>query len=239
MRCHGNVRVFGHGINETTSRPPLLPEGRPPPAGGLAAGGLAGSGLAGTVPAWADERRGVGVLLERPTVTHGVQVGDVNANSAVIWGRADRPSSILIELSTRESFHDARKVFGPAATADTDFTAQHLVRGLPPGQRITHRVSFVDPGSGRRSEPDNQAAAGPDRAFFGAEQVSWLVRQLRASRATWKVIAADMPFSLIVPDSPGVLFEAVAQGDNGAPLGRELEVAGLLSAIRASRTSCG
>jgi alkaline phosphatase D len=49
------------------------------------------------------------------------------------------------------------------------------------------------------------------------------------------VIAADMPIGLIVPDKlaggiDGV--EAVAQGDPAAPLGREIEIAGLLSFIK-------
>jgi alkaline phosphatase D len=53
------------------------------------------------------------------------------------------------------------------------------------------------------------------------------------SRATWKVIAADMPLGLIVQYDGDRKWgsEAVAQGD-GAPLGRELEIADLLSFIK-------
>jgi alkaline phosphatase D len=47
----------------------------------------------------------------------------------------------------------------------------------------------------------------------------------------WKVIAADMPLSLVVPDG-ATDFEAVAQGDPGAPLGRELQLADLLRFIK-------
>ena len=54
---------------------------------------------------------------------------------------------------------------------------------------------------------------------------------LRESKAVWKVIAADMPIGLLVPDgrdSQGrTRFEAIANGD-GPPLGRELETARLL-----------
>ena len=49
----------------------------------------------------------------------------------------------------------------------------------------------------------------------------------RTSRATWKVIAIDLPLGLIVPDG-ATAFEGVAQGDPGAPLGRELEFADVL-----------
>lgn len=79
-----------------------------------------------------------------------------------------------------------------------------------------------------------QPAPGLDTAFLGIEQVSWLKQELKASRATWKIVAADMPLGLVVYDDwrrkSG--FEAVANADNGAPLGRELEIAGLLSFLR-------
>jgi alkaline phosphatase D len=63
--------------------------------------------------------------------------------------------------------------------------------------------------------------------------VAWLQQRLRASTATWKIIASDMPLSLTVVDGP--LFEAVANGDHGAPLGRELEIASLLRFLRDRR----
>ncbi|MEW2355826.1 alkaline phosphatase D family protein [Spirillospora sp. NPDC029432] len=66
-----------------------------------------------------------------------------------------------------------------------------------------------------------------DQGVLGARQLAWLKRELRRSKATWKVIAADLPLGLIVPD--GTAFEGIAQGDGGAPLGREREIADLLS----------
>jgi len=66
--------------------------------------------------------------------------------------------------------------------------------------------------------------------LLGERQLGWLKRQLRASTTTWKVIASDMPLGLVVPDGP-MAFEAVAQGQP-RPLGRELEIADLLSAIK-------
>ncbi|MEQ4209525.1 alkaline phosphatase D family protein [Actinopolymorpha sp. B9G3] len=66
-----------------------------------------------------------------------------------------------------------------------------------------------------------------DGGVFGRQQLEWLKQQLRASQATWKVLAADLPISLVVPD--GAAIEAIAQGEPGKPLGRELEIADLLS----------
>lgn len=48
------------------------------------------------------------------------------------------------------------------------------------------------------------------------------------------MIAADMPLGLVVPDG-ATDFEAVAQGDPGAPLGRELQIAELLRFIKHRR----
>ncbi|HET6860152.1 MAG TPA: alkaline phosphatase D family protein [Streptomyces sp.] len=70
--------------------------------------------------------------------------------------------------------------------------------------------------------------------ILGAEQLAWLKRELARSRAVWKVIASDMPLGLVVPDG-AANFEAVAQGDPGAPLGRELQIAELLRFIKHAR----
>ncbi|MFF4603306.1 alkaline phosphatase D family protein [Streptomyces sp. NPDC001339] len=72
------------------------------------------------------------------------------------------------------------------------------------------------------------------QGILGAEQLRWLKRELSRSRAVWKVIASDMPLGLVVPDGK-TDFEAVAQGDPGAPLGRELQMAELLRHIKHAR----
>lgn len=79
----------------------------------------------------------------------------------------------------------------------------------------------------------NSPGRQPDdtTGILGARQLRWLKRELSRSRATWKVIASDMPLGLVVPDG-SANFEAVAQGDPGAPLGRELQIAELLRHIK-------
>ena len=64
----------------------------------------------------------------------------------------------------------------------------------------------------------------PACRILGTAQLEWLKRELAASNATWKVIAADLPLSIVSAD-------AVAQGDARA-LGRELEIADLLAFIK-------
>ncbi len=77
-----------------------------------------------------------------------------------------------------------------------------------------------------RSYRDESWNRGDDRRgwILGAEQLAWLKRELAASRAIWKVIAADLPIGLISLD-------AVALGD-GPPARREHEIGDLLASIK-------
>src|SRR4029077_18139224 len=81
---------------------------------------------------------------DRPLITHGLQSGDVTVDSGVIWARADRPSRMLVEIATTDSFKDMRNVAFVDALPESDFTAKLLVENLPPAQDIFYRVRFQD-----------------------------------------------------------------------------------------------
>lgn len=372
------------------------------------------------------------IRVPAPSVTCGISVGDVEGDSAVVWARSDRASKMIVEWATNEAFRDVRRIEGPAALPESDFTAKARISGLPPGETIAYRVSFRDPDSAkvvghpvegrfrtapagrtgvsfawggdvagqgwgiapdrggmatfaaiRRAEPDfflhsgdhiyadnpivaevkldegtlwknliteetskvaetldefrgryrynfldahfrdlfahvpvlaqwddhetlnnwypgetldadpryrvkdvdllssrarrafldylpirataddpgriyrtvsygpslevflldersyrgpnsanRQPERGPATGFLGVAQLSWLKKALQESRATWKVIASDMPIGLVIGDGPDT-FEGVSNGD-GPPLGRELEIADLLRSIKTS-----
>jgi alkaline phosphatase D len=97
-------------------------------------------------------------------------------------------------------------------------------------------VLMLDERSYRGANSPNRQSGGHEADFLGPEQVRWLKQALKTSRATWKVIASDMPLSIVVPDlNPDVpkgTFEAWANADDGPPSGRELEVADLLRFIK-------
>ena len=370
---------------------------------------------------------------DRPAIPQGVAAGDVGDGSAVVWSRTDRPSRMIVEYATTDSFRDARRVVGPAALPEDDYTAKVILTGLPPGQQVVYRVTFQDlayskarsfPVEGRLRTPaadradvkfswggdtagqgygidvdrggmriyeairqarpdfflhsgDNIYADNPilaevrlddgttwknlvteetskvaetlaefrgryrynlldenirrfnaeiptlaqwddhevlnnwypgemlddsrytvrsvdllaararraffeylpirpqaddlgriyrsvrygpslevflldqrtyrganstnrqptldeSSAFLGDDQARWLLRSLKASRATWKVIASDMPIGLVVRDGPAD-FEALANADDGPPLGREQETSGLLRALKEAK----
>ena len=88
--------------------------------------------------------------------------------------------------------------------------------------------------SGPEQRAASRPSSAPRRGVVGERQMGWLMQALADSKATWKVIACDMPIGLIVWDDgknkKGT--EAVAQGDMGPPLGRELEFAELFRFIR-------
>ena len=86
------------------------------------------------------------VLAEsaRPKFTHGLQSGDVSAHGGLVWTRADRPSRLLLEVATSESFSTARQIVGPAALEAGDFTAKLPLTGLPAGQEIFYRARLQD-----------------------------------------------------------------------------------------------
>src|SRR5204862_8335214 len=84
---------------------------------------------------------------DRPRVTHGIQSGDISGGGGVVWARADRPSRMLVEASTTESFKSIVAAASIDATAESDFTAKVLLEGMPAGQDIFYRVAFADIGS--------------------------------------------------------------------------------------------
>ncbi|MEV6960587.1 alkaline phosphatase D family protein [Streptomyces sp. NPDC051207] len=97
-------------------------------------------------------------------------------------------------------------------------------------------VFVVDMRTYRNANSPGDQTVDP-QGILGREQLEWLKRELSRSRAVWKVIAADMPIGLVVPDGGEGRrhFEAIAQGDPGAPLGRELQIAELLRFVKHRR----
>src|SRR3979490_1726288 len=81
---------------------------------------------------------------DRPQITHGVQSGDVGADGGGVWARAGRPSQMIVDVATPESFGNARALPPIAALPESDFTAKMLLENLPAGQDVFYRVRFRD-----------------------------------------------------------------------------------------------
>jgi alkaline phosphatase D len=140
------------------------------------------------------------------------------------WGhgdalRAQAPQEPLLLLAARgaRAFHE----YMPTRIS----LAEHgrVYRKIAYGPLLD--VFMLDMRSYRGVNGDgNEKIYGPESHLLGPAQMAWLKRALRQSRATWKVIAADLPIGLISD-------EAIAHGD-GPARGRELEIGGLLSFIK-------
>ncbi|MBB6173454.1 alkaline phosphatase D [Nocardiopsis mwathae] len=102
----------------------------------LLASGVLGAGAVlapGAAPALAQGRN-------RPTLTHGIQLGDPRADGAVVWTRADRAARMVVEVSGRPDFKDARVVRGPMLTRAHDGTGRVRITGVEPGTEVHVRV---------------------------------------------------------------------------------------------------
>ncbi|MFF8808992.1 alkaline phosphatase D family protein [Streptomyces omiyaensis] len=141
----------------------------------------------------------------------------------VLAARASRAFSEYFPVSTLRA--------GPGPGAVGAATGGRMHRVVRYGPLLD--VFVLDMRSYRNA---NSAGRQADDAtgILGAEQLAWLKRELSRSRAVWKVLAADMPIGLVVPDG-ATAFEAIAQGDPGAPLGRELQIAELLRFVKHRR----
>jgi alkaline phosphatase D len=153
------------------------------------------------------------------------------------------PEEPLTRAQHQRLKYNDKYMLGMVARAARAFHEYMPLRVSGEPARVYRKISYgplldvfmIDMRSYRGPNGENrQAAYGPDSYFLGPVQMVWLKRELKASKATWKVLAADMPIGLYVQYDGDRKFgsEAVAQGDNGVPLGRELEIADLLSFIK-------
>ncbi|HEX2452890.1 MAG TPA: alkaline phosphatase D family protein [Vicinamibacterales bacterium] len=136
-------------------------------------------------------------------------------------------SMALLAARGRQAFFE----YNPLPLQGDD--PERVYRTVPYGDLL--EVFALDLRSYRGANSENrQPSMNEAAALMGAGQLEWFKARLAASRATWKVIASDLPIGLVVPDLPS-FYEAFANADNGAPLGRELEIADLLRFIRDRR----
>jgi alkaline phosphatase D len=151
----------------------------------------------------------------------------MDARAELIAKKYVEKNDLIIAARASRAFHDYMPMrFEPAEPG-------RVYRKVAYGPLVD--VFLLDMRSYRGPNGANrQTSYGPDSYFLGPVQLAWLKRELLASKATWKVIAADMPLSLLVVYDTVKNYgsEAVSQGDDGAPLGREIEIADLLGFMK-------
>jgi alkaline phosphatase D len=150
------------------------------------------------------------------------------------WERRNDTDARYAEKSVAVLAARGRQAFfeyNPLPLAADD--PERIYRSVPMGPLV--EVFALDMRTFKGANSDNrQTVSDPSAAVFGSVQLQWLKDALKRSTATWRIIAADLPLGLIVGDGAN-RYEAVANNDAGAPLGRELEVADLLHYLKRER----
>jgi alkaline phosphatase D len=137
---------------------------------------------------------------DRTLITHGIQSGDVSLDSGMVWARADRPSRMLVEVATSDSFKDIRSAAVVDAFPETDFTAKALIEGLPAGQDIFYRIRFQDhsfpcalsePHVGRfRTAPSDRRSVS---FVWSGDTAAWGIDEARGGMLTYATMRKSRP----------------------------------------------
>ncbi|TAK81122.1 MAG: hypothetical protein EPO12_08085 [Aquabacterium sp.] len=98
---------------------------------------------AAALPSWAQGAPAiVAADSARPVAAQGLQFGDPQAGSVMLWSRCDRPARLIVEYAFNEQFRNAQKIVGPYALETSDFTVRQDLAGLPAGREVFVRASF-------------------------------------------------------------------------------------------------
>lgn len=126
---------------------------------------------------------------------------------------------------------DATKLAALALRATREWTPI----GGPTVNRVIHYGPLLDVVvvDLRTFRTPNDANRGETGAMLGAAQAGWLVDALSSSTARWKIVACDQPIALVIGDGPGDTRQEGYGNGAGPPLGREKELAGVLTALAA------
>jgi alkaline phosphatase D len=106
------------------------------------------------------------------------------------------------------------------------FATDRIYRKVPRGAHLD--LFCLDMRTYRGPNPTSAQPGQP--GLLGPEQERWLVSQVTASTATWKVISADLPLS--APSNHLDDLDSAPNGDDGPPAGREPELARVLTAFQ-------
>lgn len=136
----------------------------------------------------------------------------------------------LLTARATQAFHE----YAPLRPHDAE-ESERIYRKISYGKLLD--VFVLDMRSYRGPNTGNlQTKESAETSFLGEAQLAWLQDELKHSQATWKVISADMPIGLNIGDSVDAQgnsrWEAIANGNNGPAVGRELEIARLLKFIK-------
>jgi alkaline phosphatase D len=141
----------------------------------------------------------------------GVTAGDVTATSAILWGRANRQTAVVLEVARDRRLRQGLQRYALAARRVNDNTVQRRVGGLRPGTRYWYRFrkgrgrstlgTFVTAPRasqnatvefGWTGDTDFNAAPGQTTPFWNKGGV---FRRMRAERNDFNIHIGDTMYS--------------------------------------------
>lgn len=110
--------------------------------------------------------------------------------------RPEKPGFPALVSAGRDAFF----AWNPIAEVRDDDGRRRIYRSVRRGRHL--EIFFLD---GRSYRSPNLEPDGPRKTLLGATQKDWLIRSVTESDATWKVIASDVPISMVTgwPESYG------------------------------------
>ncbi len=82
--------------------------------------------------------------VKPPLMQQGIQFGDLNRGSIMVWSRSNRDARMMVEYALNDQFTDSKIIRGPYALSVSDHTAKQELTGLPLGKDVYVRVWFED-----------------------------------------------------------------------------------------------
>ena len=145
---------------------------------------------------------------DRPLITHGVQSGDVSTDAGIVWARADRPSRMLVEVATTDSFRDRSRRRLRRCSAGDRFHRQGADRGSAgrAGHVLSHRGSRTIR-SPRFSARRRSGVSAPRRASGATSRscgratppAGWGIDEARGGMRTYATMLKAGPISSFIP----------------------------------------
>ena len=140
----------------------------------------------------------------------------------------------VLAARARQAFFDYAPIRGQRGGRAAAAMRGRSIASSAAARWPTSSCSTAAPTAGRTPRTC-QPAAGPETAMLAAGAAGLARGGAGARRrATWKIVACDQPIGVVVPDGP--LQEGFAN-DDPRTLGREHEIAALLTALQAPRAS--
>lgn len=86
-------------------------------------------------------RSSASVFEKAPKITHGLSIGEVSRDSALLWCRTSEAAKVYVDISVSTSFSQATRIVGPTSDKAQDYNVKVRLQELEPSTKYFLRVS--------------------------------------------------------------------------------------------------